>query len=156
MKKLVLAVILATMAYVGWRWQHAASVETPSRKLVFNRMWVDHMPANERDTFNVFLIARPGSRPGSFGAFGEETRWHGQIERFRFDTDGGKIHAVFPWTGDREQFTVNATPCNEADMDFCLEITGSKHGVSRYYSRKGWERNDVDDAAIRDLIDSAR
>jgi hypothetical protein len=149
MKKLALAAVLVTMAYVGWRWQHAAPVEMSGRKLVFNRIWVDHLPANERDPFNVFLIS--GSRP--FGVFAEETKWRGQIERFRFDTDGKVIRAVFPWSGDREQITANARPCDEADMDFCLEIKGSKHGVGRYYSRKGWERQGGDEeAAIRGLL----
>jgi hypothetical protein len=153
MKKLVLAALLAAMAYVGWRWQHTTPVETSSRKLAFDRAWVDHLPTSERDTFHVFIMSSPGTRFGSIGLFAEETKWHGQVERFRFDTGDGKVHAVFPWSGDREQFTVNARPCDEADMDFCLEISGSKHGVARYYSRKGWERKTVDDAAaIQDLL----
>lgn len=136
MKKLVLAAMLAAVAYGGWRWRHAAPVDTSGPKLVFNRLWIDHLPSNERDPFHVFIA----STPESIGGFAEETVWHGQMERFRFETAGDSIHAIFPWTGDREKLTLKATRCEEADMDFCLEISGSKHGVSHYYSRTGWER----------------
>ncbi len=140
MKKLVLMAVLGVMVYGGWRWQR----ETPSdskASLAFNRFWVDHLPTGERDPFNVLVM----STPESIGGFAEETMWNGKIERFRFVADGDTIRAVFPYTGDREQLTVKATACDEADMDYCLEITGSKRGVSRYYSRSGWERRGVAD-----------
>ena len=140
MKKLILAVVLATLAYGGYRWQHEPA-ETSNRHLVFNRIWVDHLPTTEKDPFHVFGAFRPYAQ----GGFAVETRWHGEVERFRFEVDGEEIHAVFPWTGDREQIKVHAYRCQEHDMDFCLEMTGSKRGTQKYYSRSGWERRNVDD-----------
>jgi hypothetical protein len=154
MKKLVLAAVLAVVAYGGWRWQHTEPAETSGSKLVFNRFWIDHLPAGERDTFNVFIA----SQPESIGAFAEETMWRGQMEKFRFEVQGDQIRAVFPWSGDREELTVRATRCDQTDMDFCLEVIGSKHGVSQYYSRNGWERRQgMDDIASfrSELLDHA-
>lgn len=149
MKKLVLAAVLAATVYGGWRWQQTDPVETSSKNLVFNRLWIDHLPASERDAFNVLIL----SKPESMGGFAQETLWHGEIERFRFEAHGEEIRAVFPWKGDREQLRVKATACDEAEMDYCLDITGSKRGVSRYYSRNGWERRGMDDvdAFVREL-----
>jgi hypothetical protein len=140
MKNLVLVGVLAAAAYGGWRWQHTAS-DGGRRNLAFNRFWVDHTPANERDLFNVFVV----HIPEGFGAFAEETQWKGQIERFRFDLDGEVVHAVFPWSGNQEDIKVSARPCHEQGMDYCLEVTGSKHGVGRYYSRVGWGRKGGED-----------
>jgi hypothetical protein len=30
-------------------------------------------------------------------------------------------------------------------MDFCLELSGSSHGVRHYYSMTGWERKSGED-----------
>jgi hypothetical protein len=140
MKKLMVAGVLAAVAFGGWRWQHA-SHDGHRRNLAINRFWVDHLPANERDVFNVFVA----NAPEGLGGFAEETMWKGQIERFRFDIDGDKIHAVFPWSDTTEDIKLNARPCHEQGMDYCLELSGSTHGVKRYYSRTGWTRKSGED-----------
>jgi len=91
MKKLVVLVGIAAVAYGGWTLQHRT--HDSKRNIALNRFWVDHMPANERDPFNVFVA----HTPEGMGGFAEETQWHGQIERFRFDMEGNVMHAVFPW-----------------------------------------------------------
>ena len=137
MKKLVLVAVLAAAAYGGMTWkQRHDAYDGRGRSLAVNRFWVDHAPVSERDPFNVFVV----HTPEGIGAFAEETRWKGQIERFRFDLDGDTIHAAFPWTDTREDIKVDARPCHEQGMDYCLEMIGSSHGVKRYYSLIGWER----------------
>jgi hypothetical protein len=54
---------------------------------------------------------------------------------------------VFPWSKTREDITVHARRCEEHDMDYCLDVSGSTHGVTRYYSRTGWQRKDGEDIA---------
>jgi hypothetical protein len=56
------------------------------------------------------------------------------------------MRIVFPQSGDRETLTVKPHRCNEQGMDYCLDVSGSTRGVSRYYSRKGWEIRTVDEA----------
>ena len=46
----------------------------------------------------------------------------------------------------REKLTVDARPCRDNGMDFCLDVTGSSRGVKRYYSKKGWEIGRLEDA----------
>ena len=84
-KKLVVASLVAATAF--W-WLRSPEPETTNRHLVFNRIWIDHMPQNERDPFHVFAVWRPESQ----GAFGLQERWHGEQERFRFEVEGDAIH----------------------------------------------------------------
>jgi hypothetical protein len=140
MKKLFLAAGVAAMVYGGWRWQ--SHHDRDRHKVdVYNKLWVDHIPTSERDPFNVFVA----HTPEGLGGFAEETVWRGQIERFRFQPGAGEIRAVFPWTGDRETIKVEAKRCDADGFDYCLEMTGSTHGVKTYYSRKQWERRGLDD-----------
>jgi hypothetical protein len=143
MKKLLLVSMLAVIVYGGWRWQQEAPTDKSGASIAFNRAWVDHMPTSERDPFQLLVM----SKQRSIGVFIAETQWAGEFERFRFQVEGDTIRAVFPMSGEREAITYKATACQEADMDYCLEITGSKHGVQRYYSRNGWDRRDVADLA---------
>lgn len=140
MRKLIVVAAIAAAGYGVARWQHDEPTDQ-GRGLAYNRMWIDHMPTGERDPFHVFAVFRPYAQ----GGFAVETRWHGEVERFRFEGEGDTIHAVFPWQGDREKIVLRAYRCDEADMDFCLEMTGSKRGTKKYYSRSGWERRSVDD-----------
>jgi hypothetical protein len=138
MKKLMVAGVLVAAVFGGWRWRHTAT-DGHGRNLAINRLWVDHLPANERDVFNVFIVHAPEGMGGGVGGFAEETMWKGQIERFRFDIDADTLHAVFPWTDTHEDIKLTARPCHEQGMEYCLELSGTSHGVSRYYSRTGWK-----------------
>ncbi|MEO8841994.1 MAG: hypothetical protein ABI591_30200 [Kofleriaceae bacterium] len=143
MKKVLIVVLIGVVGVGGWRWQQRRADHSAARNLAYNRMWVDHMPENERDTFNALVM----DWPEGLGASGKQSRWHLDVERFYFDTDGNAIRAVFPWSNDRERVTVHAAACDEHGMDYCLDVTDSKHLVTRYYSRAHWGRKTVDDVA---------
>ena len=146
MNKLLVAAGVGALAYGGWQWQQSTVDRDRNTVEVYNRLWIDHIPTSERDAFQVFLV----HTPEGIGGFAEETQWRGQIERFRFQAAPGEIRAVFPWTGDREVIKVEAKKCDATGFDYCLELTGSNHGVKKYYSRKQWARRGFDDiAAIR-------
>ena len=134
MKKLLVLAVLAATAFMGWRWVDDAE---PARAgVVFNRFWIDHLPQGEKDTVRVFALWVPES----FGVFADQNHWRVELERFRYEASGDQVRAIFPLSGDREELTVKASRCQEADFDFCLDVQGSKHGTTRYYSRLGWER----------------
>lgn len=147
MKKLLVLAVLVTGTYVGWRW-HAAPAAAPSN-VMMNRFWVDHLPTGEKDTIRVFALWAPES----FGVFADQNHWRVELERFRYEADGDQVRAVFPLSGDREEITVKATRCHEDDWDFCLDMQGSKHGTTRYYSRLGWERHD---RSVEQFVDELR
>ncbi|HEY4181232.1 MAG TPA: hypothetical protein VGM90_30515 [Kofleriaceae bacterium] len=137
MKKIAMATLLAAAVFGGVKW---ARHDDRGRNIATNRLWIDHLPTSDRDPFHVFFAHTEG-----IGGFADETMWRGQIERFRFELEGNTLHAVFPWSNTIEDITVSARACHEQDMDYCLEISGSSHGVKRYYSRKGWERRGAED-----------
>ena len=138
MKRLFAVAVIVAIGVTGWSWMRDEPVAPAGDDLLYNRFWIDHLPQGEKDTVKVFALWQPES----FGVFADQNRWHEERERFRYEVDGDRVHAIFPWSGDRETFTVKASRCDEADMDYCLDVIGSKHGVKRYYSRHGWVRKD--------------
>ena len=141
---LLVTALLATVGYGGWRLTHRgeAPVVTDDSKLALDRVWIDHIPRTERDTIQVFAAVSQEN----FGVFQQTSVWKGNFELFQFKFADGKLKATFPQDGDREDLKVKARTCSEGQMDYCLEIEGSKRGVKKYYSRKGWEIDGVHSA----------
>jgi hypothetical protein len=148
-KSLMVLLVVGAAAGAVWRWRgHAASaVPADGQKLVYDRLWIDHMPKNDKDTFNVFAAIT--EEP--LGIFQQTSQWRGNFEMFQYEGRGGELRIVYPQTGDKEKVTARAKECSDQrHMDFCLELGGASRGVKQYYSREGWEigaAHDVD--AIR-------
>lgn len=141
MKKIVVVLALAGAAVGVWRWHRTdAVVETSDAKLVADRIWLDHLPRNERETINVFLLLSEDS----VGVYQAASMWKGTYEGFRFELGGEELRLVFPQTGEREKVRVKARRCKEQGMDYCLDLDGGSRGVRRYYSREGWEIGSLD------------
>src|SRR5690242_671041 len=133
MKKLLagLAVVAAAVVF----WPRAAD-----ENLIYDRLWVDHMPRSETDRFELFaaLTEQP------IGVFQSSSVWQGEWELFRHEGSGDdKILLIFPQNGKRETVKYSARACREQKFDYCLELDSS-HGARRYYSQKGWELRSLD------------
>jgi hypothetical protein len=150
MKKAILLVVVAVVAVSVWRWQRAS--HPGENRLVSDRIWIDHIPRNERDTIKVFAAISEHS----VGVFQATSQWRGAYEAFRYEASGGEMRLVFPQSGDRETVRVKARRCNEQGMDFCLELDGASRGAKRYYSREGWEINGSNVDAIEREVDAVR
>lgn len=139
MKKPVLLALVAVVAAGSlWSYRRGAAPNAPDEaagRLVTDRIWIDHVPRDERDTIHVFAAASKRA----LGVFRATSRWRGSAELFRFEASGGELRVVYPQTGERETVRARARRCTEQRMDFCLELDGASRGVKRYYSRKGWE-----------------
>jgi hypothetical protein len=143
MKKLVLIPLLAAVVYGGY---HLRSHE-PAHVDVRDRVWIDHLPTNDRDTFNVFALLT--QEP--IGVFQATSVWKGNYEAFRYEKHGNEVRAMYPQNGDREKLTVSECKCDQRGMDYCLEISGSSRGVKKYYSRKDWiieSRDQIDGVVL--------
>jgi len=149
--------VVATLSvggYAMYRWQASTPVPTSAHehdtKLLKDRLWIDHVPKHDRDKMQLFvaLTKRPGRQgpKGPVGAFETVSAWEGHFEAFRYESHGEEMRVLFPQSGDRETLTVKPSKCNEQGMDYCLDVSGSSRGVSRYYSRRGWEIRTVDEA----------
>jgi hypothetical protein len=152
MKKPVLLVV-AVAAIVASLWGRERATRPAENRLVANRIWIDHIPRNERDTIRVFAVVSEHS----VGLFQATSQWRGAFEAFRYEASGGELRLVFPQTGDRETVRAQARRCSEGGMDFCLELDGASRGAKRYYSREGWEisgGHDLD--AIARQLDAVR
>ena len=153
MKKLVLLVVLGVAAASIWSWSRTAEPLDSAERLFSDRVWLDHIPRNERDTINVLVAISEHS----IGAFQATSAWRGAFEAFRYEASGGELRLLFPQTGDRERARVKARRCDEGHMDFCLEIDGASRGVKKYYSRKGWEIDGARDLdAVKQRIEAVR
>ena len=131
MKKLVLVALLAAIGGVAvYKWRSAPKAEATDTKLVTDRIWIDHMPRNDKDVIQIFAAISDQS----VGVFQSGSQWTGQFELF-----GDDMRIVYPQTNAREKASVKAKKCSENRMDFCLEIDGATRGVKKYYSREGWE-----------------
>jgi hypothetical protein len=152
MKKLLILILLILGAYLFWRWWSAdAGTADRGEKLVYNRVWVDHLPKSDTDT--VQLFAAITDEP--MGIFQASSGWKGAFELFRYESHGdGKIIFFYPQTKEKERAGYRATACSEKGFDFCLELQGVSRGTKRYYSQKGWEIGAVhSSAALRDRIE---
>ena len=138
MKKIALAVaLIGTVSYGAYRLldrDEPKAVATDGEQLVLDRIWIDHMPKNDRDTIQLF--AAISEEP--FGVFQQSSTWKGNYELFRYQASGNELRIVYPQTNDRETVKHKARRCSDNGMDYCLELDGGR-GVKKYYSRKGWE-----------------
>ncbi len=143
MKKLLVLVLVAGTAVAAWRRRSGSETEATDDKLVFDRLWIDHMPRNDKDTIQVFAAIT--DEP--MGVFQETSVWKGAFELFRYESHDGEIRMLFPQTNERSKVKAKARACSDKrDMDYCLELSGTNRGVKKYYSRKGWEIGRIEDA----------
>lgn len=135
MKKLVILAVISTTAVVGWRALRSGDDAAPhGGDLVLDRIWIDHIPRNDRDLVSAFAAITEDP----FGIFQTSSAWKGQHEMFRYEAHEGELRIIYPQSRDRERVRASATECSERDFDYCLELKGSSRGVKRYYSREDW------------------
>jgi hypothetical protein len=137
-KKILLILLLILGAYLLWRWWHSDSEALDGRgqELIYDRLWVDHVPKSETDSFQIFAAVT--EQP--IGLFQGGSSWKGAWELFRYENKGdGKIVFQYPQTRESERGSYRASKCSEKGFDFCLELAGNSRGARRYYSQKGWE-----------------
>jgi hypothetical protein len=154
MKKILVVLVIAVVAFGVWRWTRSTPVvEATDARLLLDRVWIDHIPSNERDQVNVFALISEES----IGVFQTTSRWKGAYEGFRFEARGEEVRALFPQNGDKQNITAKARKCKEKGMDFCLDVSGTNRGTKRYYSREGWEINSSHDEEhfVTHLLQSA-
>lgn len=136
MKKALVVMALVSGAYATYRWTRGAAPAQPTdASLTRDRLWIDHVPRNDRDMVQVFIAISDEA----IGVFHSGSQWKQVSELFRYEGHGDELRVLYPQTGERERVEATARACRERDMDYCLELSGNSRGVKRYYSRKGWE-----------------
>jgi hypothetical protein len=139
--KLVALVVAAATTVGVWHAYRGDDTTVESRtaeeqQLVFDRIWIDHLPKTETDKVQIFILLGDNE----LGIFQQVSMWTGGYELFQYERDQATIRAEYPQTGEHESFRVKASTCHDVDqMDYCLDIKGASRGVAHYYSAKGWE-----------------
>ena len=140
MNKLLVVAGVAGLGIGAWRVKaHYDATDGGQNKLLVDRIWIDHVPRHERELINVIALFSEHK----VGVFDQRSAWTGSFEAFKYSRGEGKLDAVFPQTGSKEQYTVKVRTCTDNGMDYCLDIDGGKHGVNHYYSKKKWVIRDV-------------
>jgi hypothetical protein len=140
MKKVLFVLLLLVVAYLAWRWWRSGDGNAASadrgQQIFYDRLWVDHLPKSETDTFDIFAAIT--EQP--VGVFDHRSMWKGEWELFRHEARGdGQIELLFPQSKSKARMTYRAWKCNDKkDFDYCLEVSGGK-GPKKYYSQRGWE-----------------
>ena len=149
MKRFVLFALAVLVAALVWRGFGPNASDDSRGKLAFDRLWIDHVPRNEKDAVQVFVAIT--KQP--IGIFEAASRWRGRFEAFQYKRgDRGIVELLYPQTGDRERVTVRARECDRGEFEYCLEIEGASRGVRSYVSKKQWVIRSTDEAKA--LVDS--
>ncbi len=137
MKKLLFLLLLLLAAYLLWRyWWRDDAGTARGQELFYDRIWVDHLPKSDTDTFNLFAAVT--EQP--VGIFQQTSQWRGAFELFRYQgRSDGQVELVYPQTGSREKVRYRAWKCKEQSFDFCLQVDGASRGIKKYYSLEGME-----------------
>jgi len=140
-RKVVISSILAGACALGlWRLSDTdTDAEVASTSHFVNRLWIERMPADERDM--VAYLAALKLPEGRFGVTGRASQWRQFTEVFRWELEGDRLRAVFPQERIRAEFKVRTWDCRgEAPRPFelCLQISkGERSHV--FYSMEEWE-----------------
>jgi hypothetical protein len=148
---ILVLVIAAVLLWMWWTGRIGARAQDRGEKIAYNRIWVDHLPKDDRDTINVFAAIT--EEP--IGIFQATSVWRGNFELFRYEPHGdGKAVFMYPQTKDKERVSYRARNCSQDGFDFCMELDGASRGVKRYFSQKGWEIRGASLPSIESKIQS--
>lgn len=138
-KKLIRLSVFLLLAYLFFRL--ASPVADPERggesALLLHRVWVAHLPKDERDLVpHLFLFDKAGYRGGAFGV---ASAWRVATNLVRFRYDAPKLELEIPQRKVKGRIHVLIRACKDAPkpMDLCLELTEGSRKLT-LYSRKRW------------------
>jgi hypothetical protein len=150
MKKLIVVAAIASLAVVGWKMRSHKTVDAQDgRNVLVDRIWIDHLPAHERDPINFLALLSDEK----IGVMQNTTAFRGSYEMFKWGNGGWR----WPQTGETDKPTIRVRTCNENGMDYCMDISGVSRGVKHYASRKDWVIKSIaDEQALAAKLDAAR
>ena len=123
----------------------ALGSRSSDQKLLVGRIWIDHLPQRDTEHFEVFVAVEEGS----VGVFQRASAYEGAFEVFKHEPRGdGKIQLLFPQSKKKYDVKYDAKACREKGFDFCLTLDGAPRGVSKYFSKNGWEIDGRDSAEL--------
>jgi hypothetical protein len=105
-----------------------------------NRLWIDHLPDDKRDTLAAMMIGQAGDDKRTYGAFYRGTVFRGSFDAFEWIADpDDAAKAKVRLLQDEEVSVLTIEQCEpEPRFDYCVVLRGDPQGVERYQSRRRW------------------
>ena len=144
MKKLLVVAGAAGLLVGGWKLAHRHHVTDGSAQ-VTDRLWIDHMPKHDRDLLKVFIAFTHSGDEDNIGFLQYGSRWHSEINGFRFERKGDDLAVEFPQNSWKATWHTKVTRCSVGDFTLCMEVTAPR-GTFHYFSRDEWEIGSEDAA----------
>ncbi|MGK4005763.1 hypothetical protein WMF31_24255 [Sorangium sp. So ce1036] len=145
-KRMTAAVIALAAAAGGYG---LLSSRGSDAKTLVGRVWIERIPRDDTDP--IELVAILADEP--IGMFRRASRYEGSYALFRYELRGDdKLQLLFPQDRSKHEVAFDARPCDVKGFDYCLDLSGSPRGAAKYYSRKEWEIDGSDPAALEDAL----
>jgi hypothetical protein len=151
-KYLVLLVLVVCVAwwYFCNKDQSQSSTDTQIADMepLIDRFWIDHMPKDERDKVDLFVMV---SEP-SVGGFSTSSAYEGDWSAFEWTIEKGlRIHML---QSDKDHkikaVIIKGDGCKP--FDYCLKLKGAPRGSKRYGSMEDWVINSGETPDPRALV----
>ncbi|MEL6349993.1 MAG: hypothetical protein AAFV53_43230 [Myxococcota bacterium] len=139
-------VSLAAAALAAAAWWTGADVETnrpPTKNLLVNRPWVDHMPKDGRDMVSRLLFLQKDTK--QFGAAIRGSNHRMFLEAYDWKPTKNGLMIQLKQNGRRIWVQATARECRREapkPLDLCLDIGILGRGIT-LYSKKSWSQDDL-------------
>tara|TARA_R110002096_G_scaffold408075_3_gene607078 strand:- start:57405 stop:57893 length:489 start_codon:yes stop_codon:yes gene_type:complete len=145
---LLVALALVLAAWWFWPSPEEANDNGGNFDVLANRIWIDHIPTNERDKISVFILFDDPT----FGGFSTSSAFEGDWTAFEWSLDKGlKIHML---QADKKHHLkpkiASGAAC--APFDHCLTLKGAPRGPKKYGSMEDWVVNGQAEFDVRETI----
>lgn len=139
--KLIGLALVGACSFGVWKLGSALlSDETQGTKHAVNRLWIDHVPRDDRDMITHFVII--DHRQGKFGAIGRSSQWRHMVDVFRWKLSGSKLDLFFPQDRAHGAVEIETWECEgeaPAPFELCMKMTNKQGRSWTFYSREDWE-----------------
>lgn len=159
--KLILAALglVAVLAWVraGSDAPEAERDRGDLRKVLVNRVWIDHLPRSFKDKIHVLALV--GEQ--HMGVFQHTSAFEGDFAAFQWSLEPGTRLGITMLQSDAQHsLRVRVATEGCGGFDYCMRVKGAPRGAKRYVSQADWvisaeglARVDArDPAALRELL----
>ena len=112
------------------------------------RIWIDHIPANERDKINVFLLLDDPT----IGVFSKSSAYEGDWSSFEWSLDKGLVLTMLQAGTKHRVHPKVASGAVCAPFDHCLKLKGAPLGAKKYGSMEDWVLDGQQNLDVRDIV----
>ena len=109
----------------------AEATAEAAASLMTDRLWIDHIPRNERDMVTHMYF----SEAERIGVLGRASKWRQQGELFEWSSADSQLTLRFPQTDQSVTVPVKVFACKgqaPEPFDLCLEIKQGRKGLTLY------------------------